>query len=311
MNRRSVVISTSSITRQRSWSPSGRLGPPHGVDGTSSSEHSRQRPGDGVSPGVLSGANITLSRRKRAEPTQGLAGRTGSGAQERAASPFGRQEGWYRGTRSAPRRRWSLVPSAKLPEPKRRGRRTTVSEYRPVPPQVDLPALEHEVHDFWRDEKIFEKSLDRAADRPRWTFYEGPPTANGKPGTHHVEARVFKDLFPRFKTMQGHMVERKAGWDCHGLPVELAVEKELGFSGKGGIEAYGGAEFNARCRESVLRNVALFEAMTTRMGYWVDMTHPYTTMSSSYVESVWWALQQIHDKGLLVEDHRVAPYCPR
>jgi isoleucyl-tRNA synthetase len=187
----------------------------------------------------------------------------------------------------------------------------TVSEYRPVPPQVDLPALEHDVLAFWDDHKIFDKSLDTAGGRPSWTFYEGPPTANGVPGTHHVEARVFKDVFPRFKTMQGYRVERKAGWDCHGLPVELAVEKELGFSGKGDIEAYGVAEFNARCRESVLRNVDLFEQMTERMGYWVDTEDAYRTMEPGYVESVWWALKQIHGKGLLVEDYRVAPYCPR
>ncbi len=186
-----------------------------------------------------------------------------------------------------------------------------MSEYRPVPPQVDLPALEHEVLAFWDDNKIFDKSLDRAGSRPTWTFYEGPPTANGLPGTHHVEARVFKDVFPRFKTMQGYHVDRKAGWDCHGLPVELAVEKELGFSGKGDIEAYGVAEFNARCRESVLRHVDAFEQMTERMGYWVDTDNPYRTMDPSYVESVWWALRQIYDKGLLVEDYRVAPYCPR
>jgi isoleucyl-tRNA synthetase len=186
-----------------------------------------------------------------------------------------------------------------------------VSDYRPVPPQVDLPALEHEILALWRDSKTFDKSLDRASDRPRWTFYEGPPTANGRPGTHHVEARVFKDVFPRFKTMQGYLVERKAGWDCHGLPVELAVEKELGFSGKKDIEAYGVAEFNARCRESVLRHVDAFEEMTERMGYWVDTSDPYRTMDPAYVESVWWALKQIHAKGLLVEDYRVAPYCPR
>jgi len=186
-----------------------------------------------------------------------------------------------------------------------------VSDYRPVPPQVDLPALEHEILELWRDSKTFDKSLDRASDRPRWTFYEGPPTANGRPGTHHVEARVFKDVFPRFKTMQGYLVERKAGWDCHGLPVELAVEKELGFSGKQDIEAYGVAEFNARCRESVLRHVDAFEEMTERMGYWVDTSDPYRTMDPAYVESVWWALKQIHGKGLLVEDYRVAPYCPR
>ncbi|HET6563270.1 MAG TPA: isoleucine--tRNA ligase [Marmoricola sp.] len=171
--------------------------------------------------------------------------------------------------------------------------------------------MEHEILAFWDQHDTFRKSLERTEGAEPWTFYEGPPTANGLPGTHHVEARVFKDVFPRFRTMQGHRVDRKAGWDCHGLPVELAVEKELGFNGKQDIEAYGVAEFNARCRESVLRNVDQFRAMTERMGYWVDMDHPYTTMSSSYVESVWWALQQIHEAGLLVEDHRVAPYCPR
>ena len=190
-----------------------------------------------------------------------------------------------------------------------------MSEYRPVPPQVDLPALEHDVLDFWHENKTFDRSLERnrgaQGKAQRWTFYEGPPTANGLPGTHHVEARVFKDVFPRFKTMQGYFVERKAGWDCHGLPVELAVEKELGFNGKPDIEAYGVAEFNAKCRESVLRNVDMFEAMTERMGYWVDTDDAYRTMEPSYVESVWWALKQIHEKGLLVEDYRVAPYCPR
>jgi isoleucyl-tRNA synthetase len=186
-----------------------------------------------------------------------------------------------------------------------------MSEYRPVPAQVDLPALEHEVLAFWGEHRIFDKSLDATEGRPTWTFYEGPPTANGLPGTHHVEARVFKDLFPRFKTMQGYRVARKAGWDCHGLPVELAVEKELGFSGKNDIEAYGVAEFNARCRESVLRHVDAFEEMSDRMGFWVDTDDPYRTMDSSYVQSVWWALTQIFDKGLLVEDYRVTPYCPR
>ena len=186
-----------------------------------------------------------------------------------------------------------------------------MSQYSPVPPQVDLPVLERGILDLWEKQGTFAASLARNAGAPPWTFYEGPPTANGMPGTHHVEARVFKDVFPRFKTMQGFMVERKAGWDCHGLPVELAVEKELGFSGKGDIEAYGVAEFNAKCRESVLRNVHLFREMTERMGYWCDLDHPYKTMDSDYVESVWWALQQIYDKGLLVEDYRVAPYDPR
>jgi isoleucyl-tRNA synthetase len=180
-----------------------------------------------------------------------------------------------------------------------------------LPAQVDLPALEHDVLDRWERQRVFERSLEQTAGGEPWVFYEGPPTANGHPGTHHVEARVFKDLFPRFKTMQGRHVPRRAGWDCHGLPVELAVEKELGFTGKKDIEAYGVAEFNAKCRESVLRHVDEFERMTRRMGYWCDMAAAYRTMDASYVESVWWSLKQIADKGLLVEDHRVAPYCPR
>ncbi len=185
------------------------------------------------------------------------------------------------------------------------------SPFRPLPAQVDLPALEHEVLDQWADEKVFARSLEASAGRPQWTFYEGPPTANGRPGTHHIEARAFKDVFPRFKTMQGFSVPRRAGWDCHGLPVEIAVEKELGFNGKPDIEAYGIAEFNARCRESVERHVADFSELTDRMGYWVDMSTAYWTMNPEYVESVWWSLKTIFDKGLLTEDHRVAPYCPR
>jgi isoleucyl-tRNA synthetase len=180
-----------------------------------------------------------------------------------------------------------------------------------LPPQVDLPALEHAVLHRWEHDRVFDRSLAQTADGEPWVFYEGPPTANGKPGTHHVEARVFKDLFPRFKTMQGRHVPRKAGWDCHGLPVELAVEKELGFSGKQDIEAYGIAAFNDRCRESVQRHVGEFEALTRRMGYWCDLSDAYWTMDRAYVESVWWSLKQIHEKGLLVQDHRVAPYCPR
>ena len=183
--------------------------------------------------------------------------------------------------------------------------------YRDVPAKIDLPAMEHDVLSFWKDNDIFHKSLARTSDGPRWVFYEGPPTANGKPGTHHVEARVFKDIFPRYRTMKGFNVPRKAGWDCHGLPVELAVEKELGFTGKQDIEKYGIAEFNARCRESVLRHVDEFESMTSRMGYWVDMDQAYWTMDEKYIDSVWWSLKRIFDKGLLVQDHRVSPYCPR
>jgi isoleucyl-tRNA synthetase len=183
--------------------------------------------------------------------------------------------------------------------------------YEPLPSHIDLPALDHEVIERWRESKVFQRSIDASASGPRWTFYEGPPTANGMPGTHHVEARVFKDVFPRFRTMKGYSVPRRAGWDCHGLPVELAVEKELGFTGKPDIEAYGIAEFNAKCRENVQRHVDAFEAMSERMGYWADYEHAYWTMTPDYVESVWWALKQIFDNGLLVEDYRVAPYCPR
>jgi isoleucyl-tRNA synthetase len=183
--------------------------------------------------------------------------------------------------------------------------------YRPVPAQVDLPAMEREILQYWQSADIFGRSLRASAEAPPWVFYEGPPTANGLPGTHHVEARVFKDVFPRYKTMKGFHVPRKAGWDCHGLPVELAVEKELGFSGKGDIERYGVAEFNARCRESVERHVGEFEAMTERMGYWVDMSQAYRTMDPGYVEAVWWSLKRIFDRGLLALDHRVSPYCPR
>ncbi|GAB2658369.1 isoleucine--tRNA ligase [Kribbella swartbergensis] len=183
--------------------------------------------------------------------------------------------------------------------------------WRQVPAQVDFPALEREVLVHWDEHDTFAKSLEQSAGGTPWTFFEGPPTANGMPGTHHIEARVFKDVFPRYRTMKGFRVERKAGWDCHGLPVEVAVEKELGFNGKNDIEAYGIAEFNAKCRESVLRHVDAFNELTVRMGYWVDLERPYRTMDPEYVQSVWWSLKQIHDKGLLVEDYRITPYCPR
>ena len=183
--------------------------------------------------------------------------------------------------------------------------------FEPLPARVDLPALEREILTRWQEAGIFERSLKQTEDGPRWTFYEGPPTANGMPGVHHVEARTFKDLFPRFKTMRGYHVPRKAGWDCHGLPVEVAVEKELGFTGKRDIEAYGVAEFNARCRESVLRHVDAWLEMSRRMGYWADTDHAYRTMDPRYIESVWWSLKQVWEQGLLVRDHRISPYCPR
>ena len=185
------------------------------------------------------------------------------------------------------------------------------SPYQTLNPQIDLPATEKEILDFWRTQEIFHKSVAQRATGDSWTFYEGPPTANGMPGTHHIEARVFKDVFPRFHTMKGKHVIRKAGWDCHGLPVEIAVEKELGFSGKGDIEKFGVAAFNDKCRESVQRHVGAFTEMTERMGFWVDFDEAYWTMSDEYIESVWWSLAEIHKKGLLVQDHRVAPYCPR
>ena len=182
---------------------------------------------------------------------------------------------------------------------------------RPVPAQIDLPAMERSILDFWREHAIFEASTAARQSGQPWTFYEGPPTANGMPGTHHIEARVFKDVFPRYQTMKGKYVTRKAGWDCHGLPVEIAVEKELGFTGKGDIEKYGIAAFNDKCRDSVTRHVDAFTTMTNRMGFWVDFDQAYWTMAPEYVESVWWSLKEIWKKGLLVQDHRVAPYCPR
>ena len=182
---------------------------------------------------------------------------------------------------------------------------------RPIPAQIDLPAMERSILEFWREHAVFEASTAARVGAQPWTFYEGPPTANGMPGTHHIEARVFKDVFPRYHTMKGKYVTRKAGWDCHGLPVEIAVEKELGFSGKGDIEKYGIAAFNDMCRDSVTRHVDAFTTMTNRMGFWVDFDQAYWTMAPEYVESVWWSLKEIWKKGLLVQDHRVAPYCPR
>jgi isoleucyl-tRNA synthetase len=180
-----------------------------------------------------------------------------------------------------------------------------------LPAVPSLPAIDHEVLNRWRDGKVFQRSLDQTAGGQLWTFYEGPPTANGVPGTHHIPARAIKDTFPRFKTMRGYHVPRRAGWDCHGLPVEVAVERELGLTVKKDIEAYGIAEFNARCRESVLRHVEMWETLTERMGYWTDLSNAYRTMDASYIESVWWSLKVIFNKGLLVQDYRISPYCPR
>ena len=183
--------------------------------------------------------------------------------------------------------------------------------YHPVPAQLDLVAMDHQILSLWGRDDTFNRSWQASKDGEPWTFFEGPPTANGHPGTHHIEARVFKDIFPRFKTMQGRRVDRKAGWDCHGLPVELAVEAELGIDDKSEIEALGIDRFNQMCRQSVSRHVGEFAELTNRMGYWVNLEDAYWTMDPAYVESEWWALKQIFDAGLLVEDHRVAPYCPK
>src|SRR6201995_2255441 len=185
------------------------------------------------------------------------------------------------------------------------------SPHRPVDPHASFPELEEAVLGRWRERDVFAESVRRRAGAPQWGFYEGPPTANGPPATHHVLSRVFKDIFPSYRTMTGNYVERKAGWDCHGLPVELALEAELGFTSKDDIERYGIAEFNAKCREKVLSHVAEWNRLTERIGFWVDLDDAYRTLDPSYVESVWWALKTIHEKGLLYEKLKVVPYCPR
>lgn len=181
----------------------------------------------------------------------------------------------------------------------------------PVEPDFDLVALEARVRERWREQDIVGAVARARKDGEPWIFYEGPPTANGRPGIHHVWARAFKDLYPRFRTMQGRRVPRKGGWDCHGLPVELEVEKELGLSSKHEIEAFGIAEFNRRCRESVTRYVSNWTDLTERAGVWIDTADAYWTLTNDYVESVWWLLRQLWDKGLLYEGHRVTPYCAR
>jgi isoleucyl-tRNA synthetase len=183
--------------------------------------------------------------------------------------------------------------------------------HQPVDPQQSFPAMEEATLARWRADDVFHETVRRRKGRPPWIFYEGPPTANGRPGTHHVLARIFKDIFPRYRTMCGYYVERKGGWDCHGLPVELAVEEELGFTSKDDIERYGIAEFNAKCRESVFTYVEEWARLTERIAYWVDLDEAYRTLDDSYIESVWWALRTIWDKGLLYEGHKVVPYCPR
>jgi isoleucyl-tRNA synthetase len=183
--------------------------------------------------------------------------------------------------------------------------------FREVSARVDFPALDARILSFWKEHRIFEKSLEGRDDAPVYVFYEGPPTANGRPGAHHVISRIFKDLFPRYKTMRGYRVPRKAGWDTHGLPVELEVERRLGIDGKQQIEDYGVAEFNQLCRESVTAYLEEWERFTERIGFWVDLGDAYYTFTNEYIETVWWLLRQIWDKGLLYQGHKVVPYCPR
>jgi isoleucyl-tRNA synthetase len=194
---------------------------------------------------------------------------------------------------------------------------TPLPEHRLIPrreidARQDLPALEQVVLERWRERDVFAESLRMREGSPRWVFYEGPPTANGPPGSHHVLSRVFKDIYPRFQTMRGYLVERKGGWDCHGLPVEIAVEQKLGITSKAEIEETIGIErFNAECRASVFAFLEEWNRLTERIGFWLDLEHPYRTLDESYIESVWWALAQIHERGLLYEGRKVVPYCPR
>ena len=182
---------------------------------------------------------------------------------------------------------------------------------REVDARQELPALEQQVLARWRERDVFAQSLRMRADARRWNFYEGPPTANGPPGSHHVLSRVFKDIYPRFQTMRGYRVERKGGWDCHGLPVEIAVEQELGIKSKAEVEQYGIGAFNERCRKSVFTYLEEWNRLTERIGFWLDLDGAYRTLDESYMESVWWALSQIDRRGLLYEGHKVSPYCPR
>ncbi|HXN78379.1 MAG TPA: class I tRNA ligase family protein, partial [Candidatus Dormibacteraeota bacterium] len=181
-----------------------------------------------------------------------------------------------------------------------------------VDQKVSFPELEKQLMARWKEEGTFQKSLEARAGKPRFVFYEGPPTANGKPATHHILARAFKDLFPRYKTMKGFFVERKAGWDTHGLPVEIEIEKKLKISGKFEIENEIGIErFNELCRASVYEYVTDWVGFSERMGFWLDYDNAYWTLTPDYIQSVWWALSEMWKQGLVYKGFRVAPYCPR
>ena len=183
--------------------------------------------------------------------------------------------------------------------------------YKKVELKDGFVGMENQVSKMWKEKDIIKKSFAENEGKRYFTFYDGPPTANGKPHVGHIETRVMKDLIPRYKVMKGYRVIRKAGWDTHGLPVELEIEKKLGISGKEQIEEYGVEKFVKECKESVFTYVHMWEEMTDKVGYWVDMENPYVTYHNDYIESVWWALKQMWDKGLLYEGHKVMPYCPR
>jgi isoleucyl-tRNA synthetase len=183
--------------------------------------------------------------------------------------------------------------------------------FRPVDTRQSFPELEERILGRWREREVFRRSLAAREGAEVWSFYEGPPTANGKPGSHHVLARVFKDVYPRYRSMCGYRVPRKAGWDCHGLPVEIEVEKQLGIASKQEIEDYGIDRFNQRCRESVFEYVEEWNRLTERIGFWIDLDDPYVTLENDYIESVWWSLKELWEKERLYEGHKVVPYCPR
>jgi isoleucyl-tRNA synthetase len=183
--------------------------------------------------------------------------------------------------------------------------------FKPVNSRLNVIEMEERILQFWKDTDVFHKSMKARDGQPEYIFYEGPPTANGKPGSHHVLARAFKDLFPRYKTMQGYHVSRRGGWDTHGLPVEIEVEKKLGFTNKQQIEEYGIDKFNALCRESAFSYIQEWEKLTDRIGYWVDLETAYVTYKNEYVESVWWILKNFWEKDLLFQGFKVVPYCPR
>ncbi len=183
--------------------------------------------------------------------------------------------------------------------------------FRPVSPKLNVNQMEEGILAFWQEKDVFHKTLNERKGKPEYVFYEGPPTANGRPGVHHVLARAFKDIFPRYKTMQGYHVSRRGGWDTHGLPVEIEVEKKLGFTNKKDIEDFGIDKFNALCRESAFTYIQEWEKLTDRIAFWVDLEDAYITYKNSYIESIWWILKQYWEKDLLYQGFKVVPYCPR